>query len=138
MPGTFSLRIVTPAAEVYAAEVVSVSLPGMEGSFGVLRNHAPLVSALVPGPVHVRDATGQEIPFCIGGGFFQVLHNQALLLADSAERADQIDVPRAQAAAQRAQELLQRELDPKDVLQREQAIAALDRARARLRVAGHL
>lgn len=135
MPALFNLQIVTPEREVFNGPVDMVSLPGAEGSFGVLRSHAPLIAALDPGEVTIRDENGQETHMAIGGGFFQVADNQAMVLADSAEAANQIDVARAQASEQRARSRLAGQLDAEHILQRERADAALKRAQARLRVA---
>ncbi len=131
---TYSLSIVTPEREIFAAPVESAQMPGMEGSFGVLSNHAPLVAALSPGLVRIGDADGRELRLFIGGGFFQVSNNQAQLLADSAEFASEINVERANASLDRAQSRLAGRMDG-EILQRERAEAALSRARARVRVA---
>ena len=94
MAGTFTLQIVTPEREVFNSAVASVRLPGMNGEFGVLRNHAPLIAALQPGEVEIRDDASNEHVFAIGGGFFQVSENQAMLLADSAIEPGAIDLAR--------------------------------------------
>lgn len=136
MPGTFNLQIVTPEREVFNREVELVRLPGMAGSFGVLRNHAPLIAALEPGEVEVQGTdTGDHI-FAIGGGFFQVANNQAILLADSAEEPGAIDLELAQRAEQEARERLAGEFGPGFEAERAQAEKALQLARTRTRVAG--
>jgi len=136
MAGTFTLQVVTPEREVYSGQVEQISLPGLEGSFGVLRNHAPLIAALEPGLVEIFDAEGHEIRMAIGGGFFQVAQNQAMVLADSAETAAEINVERARAAESRARSRLTGHVDGDFQLQRERAESALRRAQARMRVAG--
>ena len=135
MAGTFNLQIVTPEREVFNGPVEQVILPGMESSFGVLRNHAPLIAALEPGQVQIFDADGIEKRMAIGGGFFQVAKNQAMILADSAEASADIDAERAKAAESRARARLAGEGDEAFELQKDRAEAALKRARARLRVA---
>jgi len=134
MAALFTLSVVTPEREIFAAPVESAQLPGMEGSFGVLANHAPLVAALVPGLVRISDADGRELRLFVGGGFFQVSNNQAQLLADSAEFASEINVERANGSLERAQNRLAGRMDG-EILQRERAESALARARARVRVA---
>ncbi|RYX84680.1 ATP synthase F1 subunit epsilon [bacterium] len=134
MASTYSLSIVTPEREIFAAPVESTQLPGMMGSFGVLANHAPLVAALIPGLVRITDAEGRELRLSVGGGFFQVSNNQAQLLADSAEFSTEINVERANASLERAQSRLAGKMDG-EILQRERAESALARARARTRVA---
>jgi len=136
MPETFNLQVVTPEREVFTGPVDSVRLPGMAGSFGVLARHAPLIAALEPGPVHIRDAAGSELLLAVGGGFFQVADNNAILLADSAERAQDIDPARASAAVERARERLAGQVGADFTLQRERADASLKRAQNRLRMAG--
>ena len=135
MAGTFPLSIVTPEREVFAAPVQSISLPGVEGSFGIQRGHAPIMAALDAGLVVVRDADNAEQRMAIGGGFFQMIGNTATLLADSVEAQSDINVERARQAEQRATSRLAGRMEPAVEVQRERADAALKRARARLRVA---
>jgi F-type H+-transporting ATPase subunit epsilon len=137
MAGTFNLQIVTPEREIFNQTVSQVTLPGMTGQFGVLRNHAPLVAALEPGLVQVWDETDTELRMVVGGGFFQVANNQAMILADSAELSQDIDVARAQEAERRARERLAGQLEPKAELQLQRAEASLKRAQARVRVASN-
>ncbi len=131
---TFTLSVVTPEREIFSAPVESIQAPGMEGSFGVLANHAPMVAALQPGLVRITDADGRELRLFVGGGFFQVSNNTAQLLADSAEFASDINAERAKQAEERALNRLAGKFEG-EVLQRERATSALQRARARSRVA---
>lgn len=135
MAGTFNLKIVTPEREVFNGPVIMVSLPGADGSFGVQARHAPLVAALDPGLVQIEDVDTREMRLFVGGGFFQVAQNQAIILADSAELATDIDVDRAREAETRARSRLTGKFEPEQELQRERAELSLRRARARLRVA---
>jgi|YNPNPStandDraft_1061719.scaffolds.fasta_scaffold27472_2 F-type H+-transporting ATPase subunit epsilon len=133
MPGTFQLEIVTPERSVFRDEVISLVAPGVEGQFGILVHHAPFIAALRPGAIKIRDRNNREILLATSGGFFEIARNQAVLLADTAEFAAEIDVARAQAALERARERLRggriTEVD------RERAERALERAAARIRVA---
>ncbi|MDF2440538.1 MAG: F-type H+-transporting ATPase subunit epsilon [Abditibacteriota bacterium] len=115
--------------------VRQVTLPGMQGQFGVLRNHAPLVAALDPGMVEIWDDQDTELRMAIGGGFFQISNNQAMILADSAEMSTDISLERAQEAERRARSRMAGQMEPGHEMQRDRAEAALKRARARLRVA---
>lgn len=133
---TFNLQIVTPEREVFNGPVDSVKLPGLEGSFGVLADHAPMIAALEAGTVEIVDAQGQRSTMAVGGGFFQVANDVAMVLADSAEFAADINLDRARASETRARSRLAGEFDAGFVLQRERAESALKRARARMRVAG--
>jgi F-type H+-transporting ATPase subunit epsilon len=136
MAGTFQLQIVTPEREVFNAPVDSVKLPGTEGSFGVLRGHAPLIAALEAGEVQIVDADGVRSLMAIGGGFFQVADDVAMVLADSAEFAQDINIDRAREAESRARNRLSGQVDEGFQLQRDRAESALKRARARQRIAG--
>ncbi len=135
MAGTFNLQIVTPEREVFNGPVEMVSLPGLDGSFGVLRNHAPLIAALDAGLVSVFDPDGVESRMAIGGGFFQVANNQAIILADSAEFAQEISLERAQESFNLAQAHLEGKMDGEFQVQRDEAEKSLKRARARLKAA---
>lgn len=136
MAATFHLRIATPEREVYNRQVESVTLPGMESSFGVLRSHAPLIAALEPGIVHIVDDEIKDVRLAVGGGFFQVANNEAILLADSAEFASEINRERALESERRARSRLEGKLE-NETLQRERAEAALQRAKVRMRLAGN-
>ena len=135
MAGTFNLQIVTPEREVFNRAVRQVSLPGMEGQFGVLRGHAPLVAALNSGMVEVWDEQNEELRMSIGGGFFQISNNQAMILADSAELSTDISLERAQEAESRARSRLAGQMEASHEMQRDRAEASLKRARTRLKVA---
>lgn len=130
---TFRLEIVTPGGTVFSDDVEALRAPGVDGYFGVLPGHTPLMTALKIGEIRVR-RKGETIRFSTSGGFIEVLPRRSIVLAETAERADQIDVARALAAKERAEKRL-RERGP-DV-DEERARAALQRALNRLRVAGY-
>ncbi|HSQ75526.1 MAG TPA: F0F1 ATP synthase subunit epsilon [Bacteroidota bacterium] len=129
----FAVEIITPDRTVLKIQAVSVSAPGVMGGFQVLYNHAPLLSALGPGKVEVKDAAGTEYVYATGGGFLEMRDNHALVMLESAERPEQIDVARARAARERAEALLRSRQADIDVARAE---AALSRALNRLRIAG--
>lgn len=135
MAGTFNLRIATPEREVFNKPVDSVTLPGLQARFGVLRNHAPLIAALEAGIVHIVDGESNDLHMAVGGGFFQVANNEAILLADSAEFPNEIDPARARESETRARSRLEGKMDEEN-LQRDRADAALKRARVRVKLAG--
>jgi len=132
MAGTFNLQLVTPEKEIFSGEVEQITVPGSESSFGVLRNHAPIIAALDPGVIKVWLPGGQEQRFIVGGGFFQMLDNKAQVLADSAELPKDVDLIRAQEAENRAKARLGGEVEAGMSLQRDRADRALKRARARI------
>ena len=100
------LEIVTPEKLAYQDEVDSVVLPGSEGELGVLPHHAPLISTLGAGELRLRKG-GQEESFAIVGGFLQVLPTKVVVMAETADMASEIDLERAQAARQRAEQALE-------------------------------
>jgi len=86
MPGkTYRIEIVTPEQMVYSGDVTAARLPGSEGYFGVLANHAPLVAALTEGTLRLTDPKDRVFEIPMSGGFFEVDQNSAIVLADSAE-----------------------------------------------------
>lgn len=128
----FSVEIVTPERQVLKEQAVSLIVPGVEGSLGVLANHAPMLVELTIGEVILRHADGTVTRLATSGGFLEVRDNVARMLADTAERAEEIDVARAEAARQRAESLLREKAASLD---RARAEAALRRALVRLKVA---
>ncbi len=128
----FQLEIVAPDKVVFKEEATSFSAPGVEGGFQVLFNHAPFLSILEIGQLKVRDTEGREIHFAASGGFVEVRNNSVVVLVESAERADEIDVERAKAARARAEKRLKERYENIDL---ERANLALLRALNRIRVA---
>lgn len=106
MSKSYRLQIVTPERTVYEGDVVSLTLPALDGEMGVLANHAPMVTAVDMGPVKVVEADGDVIDMFVSDGFFEVAGGNARLLADTGERAADIDPSRAEEAEKRARERL--------------------------------
>ncbi|KPJ48940.1 MAG: ATP synthase F0F1 subunit epsilon [candidate division Zixibacteria bacterium DG_27] len=127
----YTLTIVTPEEVVFEDEVISLVAPGSEGYLGVLTDHAPLITALVPGKLTVKDKRGKESVFSLSGGFLEVSNNVATILADTVEPREKIDVERARQALERAKERLQTKSQEIDVAR---AQAALSRALNRIKV----
>jgi F-type H+-transporting ATPase subunit epsilon len=132
MAETFHLSVLTPQRSVLEAEVVSIIAPGSAGYLGVLAHHAPLVTALIPGKLTVKDASGEETIYAISGGFLEVSDNRATVLADALEAAADIDVERARRSRDRSRRRLQERGPEVDVARAERA---LRRAENRLKVA---
>lgn len=99
------LEIVTTDRTVFEGEVDMITVPGGGGEMGILPHHAPVLSTLKAGELRVKK-DGKTMEFAIGGGFIDIHNNRVIVLADSAERADEIDLARAEAARMRAQEML--------------------------------
>ncbi|MBW7888175.1 MAG: F0F1 ATP synthase subunit epsilon [Bacteroidetes bacterium] len=129
----FHLDIVTPTKTIYSGEVQSFTAPGVIGSFQVLFNHAPLLSSIGIGEVKLTGSDGKNSHFATSGGFVEVKSNKVILLAESAERSDEINVERAESAKKRAAERLEKRTKEIDA---ERAQLALARALNRLKVAG--
>jgi F-type H+-transporting ATPase subunit epsilon len=125
------VEIVSPSGRVYSGDAARVKAPGVEGSFEVLKNHAPMIAAIEVGSIVVTDPSGKAITFATSGGFVEVQNNMVSVVAETIELATDIDVERAKAAEQRASDALAN-ADPKA---REEMAAALNRARNRVRVA---
>ncbi len=125
----FKLSVVTPEKVVFEQDVRSIVAPGSEGYLGVLTDHAPLITALIPGKLTVTDNAGNEVDYSVTGGFLEVSGNVATVLAEAIEAPDGIDVERARRAEQRARERLSRRSDSGiDEIRAEAALArALNR-----------
>lgn len=123
--------IVTAERMVYSDEVDIVIAPGIEGQLAILPSHAPLITTLQPGELITRKG-GDEVAMFVAGGFLEVMGNRVTVLADVAERAEEIDIERAEAARCRAEDRL-RVCGPEiDVARAE---AALKRSLMRLKIA---
>ena len=131
MADTLSLEVATPERELVREQVSDVQVPGKEGYMGILPGHAPLLGLLGIGTLtYVSD--GRKRYLSIHGGFVEVLEDHVRVLADVAERAEEIDVQRARAALQRAQE---EGLNPALGVDPGAALLAMARAQARLEAA---
>jgi len=128
---TLQLDVVTPERTVVSEEVEIVMAPGYFGEFGALRNHIPFLAQLQPGEVKYRKG-GRLEHLVVSGGYAEVLPTQVTVLATTAERAQDIDLERALAAKERAEERLRERRDDVDFIRAE---AALQRAIARIRAA---
>ena len=128
----FALEVVTPERVAYSGQVASLQAPGSEGSFGVLAGHIPLLTSLQIGRLRFVEEDGNEVQMAISGGFVEVGREQVAVLAETAERVEEIDLARAEAARQRAEERLARAQEERvDVARAE---AALARAINRIRI----
>jgi F-type H+-transporting ATPase subunit epsilon len=128
---TLKLEIVTAEGTVFADDVNEVVAWGIEGQLGILPHHAPLMTMLQPGDLLIRK-DNEEHYLAISGGFLEVRPDKVIILADTCERAEEIDIERAEAARRRADEILKTR--PPDV-DTAAAEAALRRSLARIRTA---
>jgi F-type H+-transporting ATPase subunit epsilon len=134
MDKTFTLEIITPQRIVFKGEVKHVKAPGAGGSFGVLYNHTPFLTALKIGVIEIETESG-KVWFATCSGFAEVMANKMSILVENAEAASEIDVERAQKARERAWKRLHEDLSKDIDVPRAQA--ALARALNRLVVASH-
>ena len=131
LPNSLSLEVVTPDRAIIREQVDEVVLPGSEGSFGVLPGHAPLLATLQVGEMWYRK--GQETHYlAIAFGFVEVLPDKVTVLAQVAEKAEEIDLTRAEAAKVRAE---QRIATPQSDMDFERARVAMMKSLVRLQVA---
>lgn len=127
------VEIVTAERVIYSEEGVDeVVAPGAEGEFAVLPQHAAFITTLAPGEMRIVRSGGNEEVMAVTGGFFEVRNDRVVVLADAAERVDEIDIARAEAARRKAEETLRERTELADLAQTQ---AALMRALVRLRVA---
>ena len=125
----FKLSVVTPEKTVFETDVRSI----VEGYLGILSNHAPLITALMPGILSIIDEGGNETFYSISGGFLEVSGNIATILADAIESADEIDPERAEESLKRARERLLHKAELH--VDTERVYASIERARNRLKLA---
>ena len=132
MAKTFRLEIITPEKVVYSKEIQQVTLPTPQGEITVLPQHVPLVSSVAAGELKIVDQNGENY-LAISGGLLQVDPAGVRILADSAERVEEIDVARAEVARQRAIELIKEKKEEK--VDYTALAAKLEKELTRLRVA---
>ena len=128
---TFRLEIVTAERLIFADDVSAVVAWGVQGQLGILPHHAPLMTMLQPGDLLIRKDNEEQYLTCIGG-FLEVRPDKVIILADACERAEEIDIARAEAAKRSAEETLKQRPPGVDTAA---ADAALRRSLLRLKVA---
>ena len=128
---SIQLVVVTPVRQLLSESVTEVQLPGADGYLGVLPGHAPLITELGIGELTYRTAGGQTGLLAVIRGFAEVLPDRVSVLAETAERAEEIDINRAKEALKRAQELIAAGGENVDW---DRASAALQRALVRIQV----
>lgn len=104
LPESIELIVVTPERQLLREAVVEVTLPGAEGQLGVLPGHAPLITELGIGELNYRSKSGESGTMAVISGFAEVLGDRVTVLAESAEKPEEIDVARAERAKKRAEE----------------------------------
>lgn len=131
MASSLTVEIVTNERIVFSeTDVDMVSAPGAEGTLGILPNHAPLVTTLASGELRIKKGSTEQ-SMVVFGGFMEVLPDKVIVLADVAERVEEIDLQRAEAARRRAEEAIARGGESTDLAA---AQARLSRAQVRLKI----
>jgi F-type H+-transporting ATPase subunit epsilon len=131
MAETIQLEIVTPERLVVSEPAEYIEIPGEGGYLGILPGHAPLISEVAPGELMYRNGN-QTKRLAVAWGFVEVLQDRVTILAEAAEKAEEIDIARAEAAKRKAEA----ELQKSGLEINEEAQEALQRAQARLDAAG--
>lgn len=126
------VEVVTGEREVLVQDDVDmVVAPGVEGQLGILPQHAPLITTMVPGVLRIKKGSNED-ELAIGGGFLQINNNHVMVLADSAEHSEEIDIARAEEARRRAEAAL---ANPGPEMNLQQVQAAMRRSSVRLNIA---
>ena len=125
------LEIISPEKKVYSGKVKSVTIPGTKGNFQVLYNHAPLISTFEIGIIKLSLSDDSTLVFTTSGGSAEVLDNKVLILSDTIEPVESIDIERARRAKERAESRLTQKEGIIDV---DRARIALARALNRIKM----
>ncbi len=126
---TFYLEVITPERNFFSGEAECVIFKSVDGEMGVLAKHAPTVAAVNIGPLKIN-SNGKWIEAVVTDGFAKIMPDKVVIMTDTAEYPDEIDVNRAKAAKQRAEERMQKQLSQLEYMRSK---AALSRAMARIR-----
>ena len=134
MAENIRLEVVTPEKQVVNDMAQIIMAPGSMGEFGVLSGHTPFMTSLNTGAIHYRDENGKDQYVFVSGGFAEALPDKVTVLAESAEKTENINLDRARSAQQRAEKRLEER--SKEDLDFIRAKAALERALMRIKLAG--
>ncbi|MCI8674503.1 MAG: ATP synthase F1 subunit epsilon [Lachnospiraceae bacterium] len=129
MDKTFTLRVIVSDKIFYDGKCVQLIIPATDGAMGILANHENMVVAVTNGDMRIQTEDGSWIEAAIGTGFAQISNNRAMVLADTAERPEEIDEERAKRALERAQVRLRQR---QSLQEYHLSQAALSRAMSRL------
>jgi F-type H+-transporting ATPase subunit epsilon len=130
MASVFKIEIATPDRRFFSGDVEMIILKTLDGEMGILKDHAPTVVAVDIGPIKILQ-DGQWLEAFLSEGFMEITKEKTVILCDTAEWPNEIDVNRAKAAKERAEERLQRQLSQLEYIRSRTALA---RAMGRLKV----
>lgn len=134
MANTFFLEIVTPDRKFFSGEVEMLVLKTPEGEIGILKGHMPMVVAVAIGPIRIQK-DGDWLEAVLSEGFMKIMQDKTVIMTDTAEWPNEIDINRAKAAQERAKERLQSQLSRVEYMRSQ---AALQRAFSRLQVSSKM
>jgi F-type H+-transporting ATPase subunit epsilon len=126
-------KIVTPEKTVFENEIDQATIPTMDGEITILPNHQSYIASLKPGAMMLKK-DGEETLLCISGGFIEFHGNELIVLADTAERAEEIDLERAEVARKKAEELQKQKISM-DEGEYARVAVAIQKESARIKVA---
>jgi F-type H+-transporting ATPase subunit epsilon len=127
----YKLTVITPEKIVFDEDVYSLITKGGEGYLQILTNHCSILSTLQPGKLTIEKQKGEKLEYAISGGFLEVSHNVATILADALESPDEIDLARAESSQKKAEERLKSVEGNIDIVR---AKNALKRAKNRIKI----
>lgn len=127
---TFFLEVITPERNFYSGEAECVIFKSIDGEMGVLAKHAPTVTTVNVGPLRIKSAEGKWTEAVVTDGFAKIMPDRVVIMTDTAEYPEEIDINRARAAKQRAEERLQKQLSQLEYMRSKTALA---RAMARIK-----
>ena len=133
MSARIKFKIVTPEKTVFDAEVLQATLPVTDGEVTILPDHRSYIASLKAGEVCLKRENGEDVCIAISGGFIELNQNKLIVLADTAERAEEIDLQRAEEARKRAEELKQEKIA--DDSEYAKVAAMIEKQLVRLKVA---
>lgn len=131
MEKTFHVHVITPAKVVFDGDIIGIVAPGTNGSFEILKNHTAFISSIKIGEMRLRHPDGYDEFYAVGGGFLDVHDNQVMVLAETCEKAADIDINRAKQSHERAR----KRMEDRSSYDVDQAYQALLRAENRLEIA---
>ncbi len=131
MEKTFHVEVITPQRVVFDGDVIGIAAPGISGGFEILKNHTAFISSIKIGEMRLIHSDGYEEYYAVGGGFLDVEDNKVRVLAETCEKAADIDINRAKLSHERAR----KRLEDRSSYDVDQAYQALLRAENRLEIA---
>jgi F-type H+-transporting ATPase subunit epsilon len=131
------IRVIGPDRVIFEGEASSIQYPGGDGLYGILRGHAPMITTVEPGLLRIKDESGKEDVIALARGFVSICKDEIEFAVDAGEQATEIDMDRAQSAAERARELIKSGTTGPGEHDLVRAQYALMRAMARLKASKH-